>query len=160
MKIVVTRKLNASADAIWTLLAERFADIGEWAEFVERSQLEGDLGAGAVRTCELKPSPVGSGTIKEKISHFDRGRQELSYIILSGLPGFVRFLENAWTMEALSGDRAEVRSAMTIRLAWWMAPLSPLIARQFRKTIHGFMSELERNATGDRALVEPIVAAS
>ena len=146
MKIVIQRELAVEAADVWELLGERFADIGVWSDGVVKSQLDGPLAEGSLRTCELKPSSAASGTVQERISKFDRQARALSYVIVSGLPGFMRRVENNWTMEPLGASRSRVTSVVTIKLAWWMLPMSPIIGRQFTKLLTGFMTEIEANA--------------
>lgn len=102
VKIVTEREIESPASHVWHLLGERFADIGEWADSIEDSSLDGHLDKGAVRTCELRSFGPASGTIKEELTHFDRDSQALTYVVRSGLPGFMQFVENAWTIEPLA----------------------------------------------------------
>jgi hypothetical protein len=146
MKIVIQRDLAVAVADVWDLLGERFADIGVWSDGVVKSQLDGPLAEGSLRTCELKPSSAASGTVQERVSKFDRQARALSYVIVSGLPGFMRHVENNWTMEPLSATRSRVTSVVTIKMAWWMLPMSPVIRRQFSKLLSGFMTEIEANA--------------
>ena len=159
MKLTTDKTLNATADQIWNLLGERFADIGAWSKAIERSELNGPLDEGGVRTCELKPTPIGSGTIRERITRFNRGRREVSYEILEGLPGFMRYVETAWTVAPTVNGRAQVKSVLTIRLAWYARPLALMVRRQFAKTIDGFMMELETKAPSEDRVVEAVAMA-
>ena len=154
MEIVTKRQMNPSVSDVWNLLGERFADIGQWSNSVERSHLDGPLGHGAVRTCELKPTPGGPERIQERITLFDRDNRALNYLILSGLPGFMRRVENAWTVEAKAGQTL-VTSTLSIALAWWMLPMAPMIRRQFSKTISGFMDGMKPTLCDSRARLSP-----
>lgn len=159
MKIVIEKTIDVTADQAWDLLGNRFADIGTWASAVEASRLDGPLQNGSVRTCELKPTNVGSGTIQERITRFDRETRQITYEILSGMPGFMKYLDNAWTISPTSDGRAKMRSELTINLAWYMALMSPVIKGQFKKTIRGFIDEIEQNAGGTVSGVEAVPAA-
>lgn len=159
MKFAIEKTIDVTADQAWDLLGNRFADIGKWASAVEESYLDGPLENGSTRTCELKPTNIGSGTIQERITRFDRDGRQLSYEIISGMPGFVTYLENAWTISSTDDGRAVMRSELTIRLAWYMALMSPVIKGQFKKTILGFIDEIAQNAGDDRYDVEAVPAA-
>ncbi len=149
MKIVTERVVDVPADAAWDLMGERFGDIGHWASAVRASYVEGELGVGAIRTCDLTPSPAASGTISERLTRFDRTRQALTYEVTSGMPGFVRFAENAWSIESLGSGKSRIRSVITLRIAWWMKPMAPMMKMQFGKLIRGLIAEVEANASSE-----------
>lgn len=143
MIVVTERLMSVDADAVWDLLGERFADIGVWSDGVVASRLDGPLQEGAVRTCELKPTSAASGIVQERVTRFDRGARAVSYEIVGGLPGFMRHVENKWVITPIGVGRARVVSSLTIKLAWWMTPMAPMIRKQFSKLIVGLMDELE-----------------
>ena len=147
MKIVTKLDIESPASHVWHLLGERFADIGEWADSIEESSLDGHLDSGAIRTCELKSFGPASGTIKEEITHFDRDARALTYVVRSGLPGFMQFVENAWTIEPLSNERSRITSVATFDLAWWMLPVSFLLKMQLTKGLREFFANLEASVT-------------
>ncbi len=146
MKIVTEKVVDASVDAVWDLLGERFGDIGQWASAVRASHVDGELGTGAVRTCDLNPTPAASGTITERLTRFDRAQHALTYEVISGMPGFVRFAENAWSVQSAGPGKSRVRSVVTLRVAWWMTPMAPMMRMQFGKVVRGLVGEIEANA--------------
>lgn len=144
MKITTTIDMPVSADAVWTVLGERFASVSDWADSIVASSLDRPLGEGAVRTCELKAvGPVPAGSVTERLTRFDREARALTYLITSGVPGFMRHLDNAWTIEDVDG-RARVTSTLTLEMAWWSLPMAPMIRVQMGKTLRDFMAQLER----------------
>lgn len=162
MHITIEKDLNAPVEAIWHLFGERFAEIGQWADFLVGSSIDGPLQAGSTRTCNLKTPSAGSDIIQERITRFDRDKRELGYVITTGMPGFMRHVENNWTLQPLSGDRTRATSVLTVRTAWYAAPMRPMIRRQFSKLIEGFMKELETKSVpsyteGKRAKGEPLL---
>ena len=159
MNLVTTHHINAPADAVWDVMGERFADIGDWSDTVLSSSLNGPLQEGAIRTCELKPTPAASGTIQERLARFDRTGRSFAFDIVSGLPGFMKRVTSEWTIEPNGPRAARAVNRLTIEVAWWMRPMLPMIRSQFRKTIKGFIPEIEAAATRAPASVEPIAMA-
>ncbi|MFT5629192.1 MAG: hypothetical protein ACI9HB_000352 [Gammaproteobacteria bacterium] len=146
MKIIIQKDLSVNADDVWHLLAERFADIALWTDGVVKSSLDSPMALGTIRTCDLKTTSAASGTVQERVTKFDKKTHALSYLIISGLPGFMRRVENNWTMTQLSAGRSRITSTITIKLAWWMLPMAPIIKRQFTKLLSGFMLDIQGQA--------------
>jgi Polyketide cyclase / dehydrase and lipid transport len=144
MLIETTRDIDAPASAVWEVLGERFADVAEITDAIEKSALDGELGEGAVRTCDLRAlGPIPAGQVTERLTRFDRDDKALTYLVLSGLPGFMRRVENAWTIEPLDGGRCRITSAATFDLAWYMVPMTPVMRRQLGKTLREFIDAIE-----------------
>lgn len=159
MQLTSTHEINATADAVWDVMGERFADIGEWSDTVIASSLDGPLQEGAVRTCELKPTPAASGTIKERITKFDRAGKSFAFDIVDGLPGFMRRVNSEWTIRSLGGPRTQAVNTLTIEVAWWMRPMLPMIRKQFAQTIKSFIPQIEAAAKPGMGHVETMAAA-
>lgn len=155
MKVRTDFTLNVPRDVAWDLMAERFADIGEWSDTVVASRLEGPLAPGSVRTCELKPTPTGLSEIQERLTKFDRGGHSFAFDIIAGLPGFMRRVSSQWTLTAAGPSQTRAQSLLTIEVAWWMWPMLPMIRSQFRRTLAGFMQEIEAVAAHTHRPVEP-----
>ena len=149
MKIQTTLDIDAPASAVWHVFGEQFGDVAEWSDIINRSSLDRPLGEGAVRTCDLKAiGPIPAGQVTEELTRFDRTSRSLTYVVRSGVPGFMRFVENAWTVEALDEGQSKVTSRATFDLAWWMFPLSFLLRMQLGRGIRSFVGELETTVTG------------
>ena len=149
MKIQTTLNIDVPANAVWKVLGEQFADVADWTEAIDKSSLDRPLGEGAVRTCDLKafgPSPAGK--ITEELTLFDHKSHSLTYVVLSGVPRFMRFIENAWTVEPVNDHRSRVTSRATFRLAWWILPLSPVLRIQLGRGLRSFAHELEKAVAG------------
>ena len=122
---------------------------GEWSDAIVKSSMDRPLGEGAIRTCDLKAfGPIPAGKITEELTQFDRASRSLTYVVRSGVPGFMRFVENAWTIEALDDNRSRITSRATFRLAWWMLPLSPVLRIQLGRGLNSFVAELEKTVEG------------
>lgn len=156
MKIETTLDIDAPASAVWHVLGEQFGDVAEWSDSIEKSSLDRPLGKGAVRTCDLKAfGPVPAGQITEELTQFDRGSRSLTFVVRSGVPGFMRFVENVWTVEVLDERRSRVTSRATFHLAWWVLALSPLFRIQLGRGIRSFVGELEKTVAGSLEPVRP-----
>ncbi|MDD9979137.1 MAG: SRPBCC family protein [Boseongicola sp.] len=154
MKLVTNHVIDAPFDAVWDLMGERFADIGQWSDTVVKSSMDRPIGKGAIRTCELKPTPAASGTIKEEITLFDRDQHAFAFDIVDGLPGFMRKVNSHWRLERHGQYQTRATNTLTIKVAWWMSPMLPVIRGQFAKTIKGFIPEIEQAAAPRSQMVE------
>lgn len=146
MRILTEKTVAASAEDVWTLLGERFGEIGTWADAVVDSKLDRDMSRGAIRTCELKPTSVGSGTIREEVIVFDRSDQSVGFKVIEGVPGFMRLVQNIYTVKDIGPGMAQVKSDLHVKVAWYMTPMLPIIRNNFRKLIGGFIDELGQKA--------------
>ncbi len=156
MKIETTLDIDAPASAVWHVLGEQFGDVAEWADSIQKSSLDRPLGKGAVRTCDLKAfGPVPAGQITEELTRFDRDSRSLTFVVRSGVPRFMRFVENAWTLEVLDERRSTVKSRATFHLAWWVLPLSPLFRIQLGRGLRLFVGDLEKTVAGSSMPVRP-----
>jgi hypothetical protein len=143
MQLKTTIEINAPISATWDVFGERFADIGEWADAVVKSVIDRPVAQGAVRTCDIKAvGPVPAGQVTEELTEFDREKHKLTYVVTSGSPGFMRHIDNAWTFEALGPKRTRATSVVTFKVAWYMAPMSPVMKMQLGKSLKGFVREL------------------
>ncbi len=155
MKITTEKTVTVPADVLWDLLGERFGEIGSWADAIVASKLDGQMETGAVRTCELKPTSIGQGTIREEVTVFNRAKQAVGFRVIDGLPGFMRHVENVYSVTPVGDGRARVTSNLTIKVAWYMTPMLPVLRRNFVKLVSGFIDELAQKAPQQMRVVEP-----
>ena len=146
MLIETIHEIPAPPVAVWQVFGEGFGDIATWATVILKSQLNGPLAQGVVRTCEL-----ASGPITEELTQFDRKGHALTYAIRSGLPGMVTRAENAWTIGSVGDTRTRVTSRVTLELTWWALILTPVVRKQFGDTIRGIMGQLESHVMAGAA---------
>jgi hypothetical protein len=142
MKIQTDLEFNAPASTAWRVFGEQFADVSVWADAIEDSAIDRPVALGAVRTCDLKAvGPFPAGQVTEELTVFDSGSRSLSYVVLSGVPGFMRFIENAWTIEAIDDGRSRITSVLTVNVAWWGLPMVPLVRGQLKGSVRGFVEQ-------------------
>lgn len=154
MKVVSEHMIEAPADAVWDLMGERFGDIADWSDTVISSSLDGPAQEGALRTCELKPTPAASGTIQERITKFDSANRTFAFDIVSGLPGFMRLVNSEWSIQDAGNGRTKAVNTLTIKVAWWMSPMLPVLRSQFSKTIASFIPQIQSAASRQMRVVE------
>ncbi len=136
MKIQTVGTIDAPAPAVWRVLGEQFGEVSNWADAIVASSLDRPLGEGAVRTCDLKATgPLPAGQVTEELTHFNSGAKALTYVVRSGVPKFMRHVENAWTVEAIDDKHSVVKSDVTLRMAWYMLPMAPMIRKQLGGTL-------------------------
>ena len=143
MKIETTRNISAEPEKVWRIVGEQFGEISEWSSGVIASALDGPLSDGVTRTCELSGSGGGpGGVITEQVTRFDRDHQSLTYHIRSGLPPMFGDVSNAWQITGTGPGRSTVRSELNVDLKWWAKPMTPMVRKQFGRTIEGLLKEL------------------
>lgn len=146
MEIDTTYDIDAPAQAAWEVFGEKFGDIADWSSAIEASSLGGALEEGVMRTCHIKAvGPIAAGVITEELTEFDRGSRTVAYSVLTGTPGFIRQLDNHWTFESIEGDRTRVRSTLTLQVAWWMVPMSPVLRFQMARSVRDFIAQFARH---------------
>ena len=149
MKIRTSLEIEAPASAVWHVLGEQFGEMS-WFSAVVKTSIDRLVEAGAVRTCDIKGTgPVKAGQVVEELTHFDRDSRSLTFVIRSGVPGFMRLVENAWTVEELGDGGCKASSVVTIKLAWYALPMAPLIKMQLGRTLRSFLQALETTAAGE-----------
>lgn len=136
-------EVEAPAAEAWRVLGDQFGTIGEWASGLRASSLDGAVGVGAVRTCDVADfGPFSAGRITEEVLEFDRRAMRFTYASRSGMPRMVQAAKNRWSIEALGSDRCRVRSHASIDLHWWALPLATWAGWGMRSGADRFVEEL------------------
>lgn len=143
MKFETKGIINAPASSVWAIFGERFGNVADWSESIVKSSVDGEIGVGAVRTCELKQlGPVG-GFIVERLTKFDHLGRHLAFDVIEGRPGMIKYFNSDWRFEDAGRNQTRAISTITLKMAWWALPMAPMIKGQFRKILKGFMKEME-----------------
>jgi len=105
--------IDASADTVWEVIAERFDRIGDWATAISSSaattadpsliQVAAPIRA---RVCDTGIRALPQVT--ETIVAFDPAARTLTYQATAGMPAFVTVARNTWTVTELAGNRCRV----------------------------------------------------
>ena len=148
--------IDQSVEKVWQILAVDFADIGVWASSISFSRADESV------TEAPEGAPVGArvciapgfGDVHETLVRFDDEARIFSYRAeASGMPSFVRDLQNTWSLRALGPDRTEVRSQAVIVLDAFPGVLvAPFMQLRLRRLRRLFGEELKHYAeTGEIA---------
>jgi len=135
--------IDASADAVWEVVAGRFDRIGEWATAIPASRFAPadpavvDLTAPVTaRVCEtgLRALP----RVTETIVGFDVASRTLTYQATQGMPAFVTTARNTWTVTALGARQCRVDIAAEFATRGLLGRLarSVILARVLRDGRH------------------------
>jgi hypothetical protein len=96
--------INASANAVWRLLAHDFANIGAWASAIPSSKANADL---PVPEGAEVGGPVCStavpcfGDVEESMTSYDEPSMRFAYQATKGRPWFLKHAENYWSLRSL-----------------------------------------------------------
>ena len=109
--------IDAPAAVVWEVLAHRFGDIAEWASIMKSSKklTHADKPTGAAvsgRVC----SAYGFGEVQEDLLDYDEQAMRFRYQAVKGLPFFIRYAENNWSVEPLSERQCKVHSKGVMRM--------------------------------------------
>ncbi|MCA9890338.1 MAG: SRPBCC family protein, partial [Anaerolineae bacterium] len=108
--------VNASADAVWKVLAHEFGSVGEWASGVAHSVANHALAIpeGATvggRVCQVP----GFGELNESFTAYDEQGKTYTFEA-KGLPFIVRAAHNTWRVQPLGNDKCRVSFAAEMQL--------------------------------------------
>jgi hypothetical protein len=126
--------IEAPATKVWQVIAHDFANIGRWAASIPTSTALVDL---PVPENIPEHAPVdgracsaalpGFSTVHEKFTYFDEGNMRFGYAAVAGLPRFIRYAENNWSVHTITPERSriEIRGEIELhgRLGWFLRPL-------------------------------------
>ena len=138
--------VNVSADRLWSILADDFDRVGEWASGVASSGPNTDaaIPEGASvggRVCQVP----GLGAVNEAFTSFHPVERSFSFeATASEIPSFVRNLTNHTVVKSLGPEQSEVQirsTADTIGLRG--ALVKPVMTRQFSRAIDGVLEDLK-----------------
>jgi hypothetical protein len=138
--------INVSADRLWSILADDFDKIGEWARGVDSSGPNTDAAVpeGASvggRVCEVP----GFGAINETFTSFDPDERSYSFgATASKIPSFVRNLTNHTLVKELGPEQSEVQLKLTADTSGVRGALiKPVMTRKFSRAIDAVLEDLE-----------------
>jgi hypothetical protein len=146
MEISKNAIVNVSADRLWSILADDFDNIGEWASGVDSSgpKTDAPVPEGASvggRICQVP----GLGAVNEAFTSFDPVERSYAFeATASNIPSFVRNLTNHTVVKSLGPEQSEVQLKITADTEGVEgAQAEPELTRQFSQTIDGFLEDLK-----------------
>lgn len=151
MEIARTMEVSASPDHLWKILAEDYAEVGQWARAVQSSAPNTDVAPLAGATVGGRVCTASIGAVTETIRTFDAHGHVLAYDAKAkAMPFFVRNLSGRWKLHEFGG-KTEVDLSFVADL---MPPFGALmgwaIRRQFTTAIDETLEDLKLYAeTGE-----------
>ena len=136
-----TRTLDASADAVWAVLAD-FPNISEWNSGVKASHATSDAtgGVGAKRHCDLSPA----GALEETVVGWEEGsKMVISIDQAKGLP--IKTGEVTFDLSG-SGETSQMAFRYDYEVGLVGKIIGPILKRQLDKGFDGFLDDLEAAA--------------
>lgn len=133
-----TIEISASADDLWKILADEFTEVSKWVDAVITSGpnpaapdgVNGSRYGG--RVCDVQ----GLGKTEEVLTAYDADSHTFSYsVAAANFPDFLTKLENTWSVEPVSQDRAKVKTSLVVDVSGDGSAGSPQV--QFAEQIAG-----------------------
>lgn len=148
MGIEITKNaiVNVSADRLWSILADDFDKIGEWARGVDSSAPNTDAAVpeGASVGGRVCQAP-GFGAINETFTSFDPVERSYAFeATASKIPSFVRNITNHTWVKPLGPEQSEVQLRITAdTLGVRGALVKPMMTRKFSRGLDGSLEDLK-----------------
>lgn len=159
-------RIEADPGSAWDVVGERFGQVAQWATPILTSRLvtdplttaddgtaEPSPAEGTARVCGIGGfGPFPEGEIVERLTVFDRKARRLEYRAVRGMPRMVRSAVNRWSVHTVPGDDSScvVRVHATLRLAWWAAPMAPVMAWQLHRGAREVLQDLRHQVETGR----------
>lgn len=151
MKMRAELVIGAPPEDAWAVVGVRFGEISEWASAITKSVMDGQSGAGQVRTCHVAGfGPVAPGLIRERLVSFDPEARSLSYEAAYGLPGFIARAVSRWSVHPGPGGSCTVRIHATLTLRAAARPLGPALRWRMRADTRRTLAELRHRVETGR----------
>lgn len=146
MEFASSVEVEASPDAAWTVIGERFGEIASWTNALDTSSLRGELGVGAERVCAGPAwGPFPAGEVTERLTEFDRSHRVLAYEGTGGLPWFLKSARNQWTVVALGPERCRVESKARLEFVFFLEPVFAVLGKiGGSRFMRSFLDELRK----------------
>jgi hypothetical protein len=147
MGLDVSKKatINVSADRLWSILADDFDKIGEWARGVDSSapDTSAEVPDGAAVGGRVCQAP-GFGAINETFTQFDPQQRTYAFkATASKIPSFVNNITNHTAVKAIGPDRSEVQLKITADTNGLRgAMVKPIMTRKFNAALDATLEDL------------------
>lgn len=141
MKIYLEKEITikASAEKVWSILADEYEKVGDWATIIpESAPRKNAMGKLEGRTCSSS-----YGDVKEMITNWDKENMTYSYQA-DGLPPIFKKGGNVWSVQAIDVNACKVNMDLKMEMAtvpgllmgWMLKP-------KMSKDIDGLMEDLK-----------------
>ncbi|MEM7322120.1 MAG: SRPBCC family protein [Actinomycetota bacterium] len=136
--------IDTSADRVWHVAAHEFDRVGEWTSQLNFSKANTDVPVPVDATVGGRVcSAPGFGEVKETITNFSEQGRTLTYEV-EGLPGFVKQVNNTWTVTPLGEGRARINMRVVLNTnAFPGRLLVPILSRKLGTSIGIYQQEMK-----------------
>ena len=145
MEISKSAVVNVSAERLWSIMADDFDKVGEWARGVDSSGPNTDAAVpeGASVGGRVCQAP-GFGAINETFTSFDPVERSYAFeATASKIPSFVRNLTNHTLVKPLGPEQSEVQLRITADTPGVRGALvKPVLSRKFSKGLDTVLEDL------------------
>lgn len=147
MGLEVTKNavINVSAARLWSILADDFDKVGEWASGIDNSGPNTEAAApeGASvggRVCQVP----GFGAVTESFTSYDPEKRSYAFAATaSKIPSFVSNVTNHTSVKSLGPEQSEVQLKITADIPGIRGVLvKPVMARKFNQGLDGLLEDL------------------
>jgi Polyketide cyclase / dehydrase and lipid transport len=146
MELNKSAKINVSADRLWSILADDFDKIGEWARGVDSSGPSTDAAIpdGASVGGRVCQAP-GFGAINETFTSYDAAARSYAFeATATKIPSFVRNVTNHTVVKSLGPETSEVQLTITADNAGIRGALvKPVLTRKFGAALDATLEDLK-----------------
>ncbi|MEM9192410.1 MAG: SRPBCC family protein [Myxococcota bacterium] len=154
MRILTEIHVDATPDACWEVLGCQFGDIAGWAAAILKSKVDREPEVGAKRECTVRGlGGFGDMNLHEELIEYDEASRRLAYRVNSGLPKMIVAAENHWEVRENSDGTSTITSRAELRVAWYMAIMTPMMKVQMGRDIACVGEELKHRI--ERGVVHP-----
>lgn len=138
--------INASATTVWNVIGPQFGDIAAWASIIKVSESiikpGSKINASASgRICKAYPG----GSVREELLEYDERAMRLRYEVTKGLPPFITYAENNWSVSSISDQQSMVESTIVLKMEHIAGTLlAPMVNVAMTWMGHRLRSDLKR----------------
>ncbi|MEO0900082.1 MAG: SRPBCC family protein [Bacteroidota bacterium] len=137
--------INVPASELWEMVGAGFVEVYKWSSNVDFAQGQGTSPfKGAVcdeRFCDVNVK--GFSKISEKLTEYDDDNMSLTYVVASGMPGFISEAENNWIVVPVNPQTS--RLVMKARFAV-KGIMGALMKGSMEKKMHQTLSTVLNDA--------------
>ena len=151
MQRTLTIDIDATADAVWHILAHRYCEVADWTDAVKRSwPMTADMVPDDVTVAPAAPFPgrmvvTPLGQLAEVLIDWDEEARSFTFVAL-GVPGIVTRSTDKTTVTPTGP--ASCRVSLDVEMELWgpLSLLDPVLKRSISSVLIPFLEDLKRTA--------------
>ncbi|MEM1053378.1 MAG: SRPBCC family protein [Pseudomonadota bacterium] len=145
MEIKISRRIKAPIDQVWKIVADDYAQVGDWVSAVYVSQARSGRPKIAEAPCAGRICETSLGPFTEIIEAFDRVNHTLTYSATGDkMPGFMKGLQNTWKLRPVGANETEASMTLSANIAFPMNVLMGwMMKMQFKRAVTETIDDLQ-----------------